>query len=180
MEGYVKEGRRVVIYYASVNGKDAKIKIEKKNGLYVVEIDDRSYVVDRQHIESPNTLSLLVDDKCYEASVTRSDKTSLVCISGEKFDVSLKDELEYRSASPSPRHTGFESEEIRAPMPGIVVCVEVEKGQRVHAGTAAVIVEAMKMQNEISAAAGGTVKEILVQKGDIVDSRQVLVVIDRG
>jgi biotin carboxyl carrier protein len=61
-----------------------------------------------------------------------------------------------------------------------VVCVEVEEGQQVSAGTAAVIVEAMKMQNEISAETGGTVKKVLVRKGDVVDSRQVLVVIDRG
>ena len=169
-----------MMYYASINGRDAKIKIEKGNDTYAIEIDDRSYVVDRQHLEGSGALSLVVDNKCYEASVTRSNGVLLVCISGEKFEVTLKDELEYRSVSPSARHTDLESEEIRAPMPGVVVCVEVEEGQQVSAGTAAVIVEAMKMQNEISAPAGGTVKQILVQKGDVVDSRQVLVVIDRG
>ena len=126
-----------------------------------------------------NALSLIVDNKCYEASVTKSDKDLLVSIAGEEFEVTLKDEFEHRSATASPRHTGLDSEEIRAPMPGVVVCVEVEEGQEVSAGSAAVIVEAMKMQNEISAVTAGKVRQVLVREGDVVDSRQVLVVIDR-
>jgi biotin carboxyl carrier protein len=169
-----------MIYYASINGSDNRIKIEKKNDSYVIEIDDRPYIVDRRHIENSNALSLIVDNKCYEASVTRSDTKLVVSISGEESEVTLKDEFEHRSPSGPTPHIGLASEEIRAPMPGVVVCVEVEEGQQVSAGTAAVIVEAMKMQNEISAETGGTVKKVLVRKGDVVDSRQVLVVIDRG
>jgi biotin carboxyl carrier protein len=169
-----------MIYYASINGNHERIKIETKSGSYVVEIGERSYSVDRQRIENSNAFSLLVDNKCYEVSVTKGNGKLLVRISGEEFEVTLKDEFEHRSASGAPRHTGLAREEIRAPMPGVVVCVEVEEGQEVSPGTAAVIVEAMKMQNEISAVTGGKVKQVLVREGDVVDSRQVLVVIDRS
>jgi biotin carboxyl carrier protein len=64
-------------------------------------------------------------------------------------------------------------------MPGVVVSIEVEKGQDVDPGTPVVIVEAMKMQNEIATVVGGSVKEIRVSQGDIVDSQKTLVIIER-
>jgi biotin carboxyl carrier protein len=68
---------------------------------------------------------------------------------------------------------------VKTPMPGLVVAVEVAPGQKIEAGAPVVIVEAMKMQNEISSVCGGTVKEVLVRPGDTVDSNQKLVLIDR-
>jgi len=67
---------------------------------------------------------------------------------------------------------------VRAPMPGRVVCALVAQGQRVSAGQAVIIVEAMKMQNELRAAAGGTVREVRVSEGDSVEAGAALVIID--
>jgi len=60
----------------------------------------------------------------------------------------------------------------------VVISIEVQMGQQVDPGTPVVIVEAMKMQNEIATVAGGSVKEIKVNRGDIVDSQKTLVVIE--
>jgi biotin carboxyl carrier protein len=169
-----------MLYYARVNGEEKRIKIEKKDDGYAVLINDEPYDVDIRQIASPNTLSLIVKNKCYEATITNTDRNLLVCISGEKFEIDLEDELEHLSTSPSLHQTGAELEEVKAPMPGVVVSIEVEEGEELNVGSAIVIVEAMKMQNEISTVTPGKVKQVLVREGDIVDSRQTLVVIERS
>lgn len=70
-----------------------------------------------------------------------------------------------RSAGPADRRAS----ELRAPMPGLVVAVEVEEGARVEAGQGVVVIEAMKMENEIVAPAPGTVRGIAVAAGDAVE-----------
>jgi biotin carboxyl carrier protein len=67
---------------------------------------------------------------------------------------------------------------VTAPMPGLVVRVEVEPGQRVKAGQGVVIVEAMKMENELKAPADGTVAQVQVTAGQTVDKGAVLLVLE--
>ena len=64
---------------------------------------------------------------------------------------------------------------VRAPMPGLVVRVEVEAGHRVEAGQGVVIIEAMKMENELKAEADGVVSRVLVEQGQAVEKGAVLV-----
>jgi oxaloacetate decarboxylase alpha subunit len=125
-------------------------------------------------------MSLIVDKKCYEVMVTRSGRSFTVSTGGDEFEIELYDELERRSQAAAAETADSGAEEIKAPMPGVVVSVEVSKGDKVEAGTPVVIVEAMKMQNELASLGGGTVKDILVKAGDVVESRQTLLVIDRG
>ena len=68
--------------------------------------------------------------------------------------------------------------EVRAPMPGVVSEVRARVGQAVAAGDALLILEAMKMDNEIAASAAGTVREVRVARGEQVSAQQVLVVLD--
>lgn len=169
-----------MLYYADINGQKKKIKLARSGDSYKVEVDDISYEVDTRRLDPVGALSLIIANRCYEASITNTDRTLLVCILGEKFEVNLKDELEYQSDEVASHHAGLATEEVRAPMPGVVVSIEVEQGQEITAGTPVVIVEAMKMQNEISAVTAGTVKRIFVKEGDVVDSRQTLAIIDRA
>lgn len=69
------------------------------------------------------------------------------------------------------------SSTVTAPMPGSILSVAVTVGQAVKAGQTVLTMEAMKMENEIVAPAAGTVKEIRVKKGDVVDTDAVLVVL---
>lgn len=68
-------------------------------------------------------------------------------------------------------------EVIKAPLPGMVAAVRVEVGQTVTPGQVVLVLEAMKMENDITAPVGGTVKEVLVQKGTAVSLHDPLVVI---
>ncbi|MGH7563585.1 MAG: acetyl-CoA carboxylase biotin carboxyl carrier protein subunit, partial [Gemmatimonadota bacterium] len=65
--------------------------------------------------------------------------------------------------------TGPQASEVRAPMPGLVVAVEVEEGARDEAGEGVVVIEAMKMENEIVAPASGIVRGVAVAAGDAVE-----------
>jgi pyruvate carboxylase subunit B len=97
-------------------------------------------------------------------------------LDGERVHVEVVDErtrairaMTARSAAPSgPRP-------VRAPMPGMVVRVEVEPGQQVRAGQGVVIIEAMKMENELKADAAGTVAKVLVAPGTAVEKGAALV-----
>ncbi len=169
-----------MIYYAKLKDGESKVHIQKDGENYSCSIDDKVFVADASLIDGPAAMSLIVDKKCYEIIVTRSGRTFTVSTGGDKFEIELFDELERRSQEASVQLAEGGDEEVKAPMPGVVVSVEVARGDTVEAGTPVVIVEAMKMQNEISALGAGTVKDILVKTGDVVESRQTLLVLDRG
>jgi biotin carboxyl carrier protein len=67
---------------------------------------------------------------------------------------------------------------IEAPLPGAVLEVKVQEGQRVEVGQVLIILEAMKMENEVTAPTAGKIKSLRVQKGSSVDANQVLVIVD--
>lgn len=81
------------------------------------------------------------------------------------------------AAAPAAPVAVGEGEKVLAPMPGNILAVNVSAGQAVKKGDVLFILEAMKMENEIVAPADGTVKQILVQKGNTVDTDEVLAVI---
>lgn len=168
-----------MIYYARINGEAKRVRIERDGDLYTVSVGDEVFSVDHRSLEGIGSLSLLVNSRCFEASVADHDRAKLVSINGEKFEIDLTDELSFMAGTPSVHHGHMDEEIVKTPMPGVVVAVEVAPGQRIDAGAPVVIVEAMKMQNEISTVCGGTVREILVRQGDTVESNQKLVVIER-
>jgi pyruvate carboxylase subunit B len=67
---------------------------------------------------------------------------------------------------------------IRAPMPGLIVSVEVGVGDRVGTGQGVVVMEAMKMENELRAEAAGTVAQVLVAAGETVEKGQILIALE--
>ena len=73
--------------------------------------------------------------------------------------------------------SAVEGETVKSPMPGNILSVNVSAGQSVNAGDVLFILEAMKMENEIVAPVSGTVKQVLVSKGSVVDTDEVLAVL---
>jgi biotin carboxyl carrier protein len=98
---------------------------------------------------------------------------------GERWEVEVMDERTRHIRSltgGADRQRGAGA--LRAPMPGLVVRVLVEPGQAVSRGAGVVVLEAMKMENELKAAADGTVKSVRVGTGEPVEKGQVLVEFD--
>jgi biotin carboxyl carrier protein len=168
-----------MIYFTKLKDGEKKVEIEKVGHTYVGSIDGKPFMADVQMIDGPSVMSLIVDKKCYEVTLSNTGRTMLVSTGGDEFEIEIQDELQRRSATSAAHSLDMEVEEVKAPMPGVVVSIEVEPGQEVAAGTPVVIVEAMKMQNEISTVAGGKIKQVFVKAGDIVESKQTLAIIDR-
>lgn len=80
-------------------------------------------------------------------------------------------------AGPAPAAGPVDGAAVTAPLPGLIVGVRVQPGQRVEAGQTLVVLEAMKMENDIVAPSSGTVKEVRVEKGQTVALGDVLVVL---
>jgi acetyl/propionyl-CoA carboxylase alpha subunit len=167
-----------MIYYAKLRDGEKRVEIRKAGSTYFCDIDGETFTADARLIDGPGVLSLIVDKKCYEAVITSSGRKMTVSTGGEEFEIEISDELEHRRVGGGGAAAEIGIEEIKAPMPGVVVALEVETGDKIAAGSPVVIVEAMKMQNEISTLAGGVVKKIMVKAGDVVESQQTLLVVD--
>jgi biotin carboxyl carrier protein len=121
-------------------------------------------------------LALRVGGEVIRGLVGRRDGGLTVVVDGQTVDAVVLDERAARLASAAAGGRSRASQTtIQAPMPGLVVAVPVEVGQDVTRGTTLVVLSAMKMQNELTAPADATVKEILVSAGQTVDQGQALV-----
>lgn len=124
----------------------------------------------------PATYSLLVDGKSYEITLEQNGKATRVTESGQVSNITILDRLgvllEALDASAGrKRHTL----EIRAPMPGLVLKIEVSQDQEVSPGEGVLVLEAMKMENQIFAGSAGIVESVHVETGDAVTKGQLLV-----
>jgi biotin carboxyl carrier protein len=142
-----------------------------------IEVDGVAVSADLAHVEGTDLRSLLLDGKSYRILATRrEDGRWDLHLRGRRYVAEALDErtraireMAGTSAVPSgPRP-------IRAPMPGLVVKVEVAVGDRVEAGQGVAIVEAMKMENELRAEAPGVVAHIHVAPGQAVEKDQILI-----
>ena len=117
--------------------------------------------------------SLLVGDRSYDVRVQKDRSTFTVEMAGRTWTFHLSDPVRalVRSRSRAGRGAGL----VKAPMPGRVVRVLVEAGQEVKSGEGIVVVEAMKMENELSAPRDGVVAQIHVTEGQTVESGAALI-----
>jgi pyruvate carboxylase len=146
-----------VIVTATVRGQSHQVELRAVNGRYIAIIGDRSLEVD--YLDSPDGFaSLLVGGRSHEALVTRRPWGYAVALrSGGSAGVVVR---------------------LVAPMPGKVVRVLVERGQAVAEAQGLVVVEAMKMENEIRAPREGTISEVHVREGQAVEGGALLVVLE--
>jgi biotin carboxyl carrier protein len=141
-----------------------------------VTLDGKPVSVDAAEI-APNTLSLLLDGQSFEFAFTPLPAGQLRLQSGaHEFTAEVIDPRAWRGR----RHGNVEAEgrqQIVAPMPGKVVRILVQAGDHVDAGQGLLVVEAMKMQNEVRSPKRGTVERILAKEGQPVNAGEVLCVI---
>ena len=143
------------------------------------EIDGRVYELELREPE-PGCYLLFRDTEVYECRISKAqdgfpDKFN-VSLRGRSHSITIVDPKRLRSGPDSDRHHHGMAE-ITAPMPGKVVRVHIETGATVEKGAGIIVVEAMKMQNEMKSPRGGVVVSINVKPGDTVNAGDVLAVV---
>ncbi|MBI4761452.1 MAG: biotin/lipoyl-containing protein [Chloroflexota bacterium] len=140
-----------------------------------VSIDGKTYEVDFVSVSGQPVYSLIVDGKSHEAYVNESDEGWQVLLRGRLYPVKVEDEREKRLRAAAGGGVAETGEfHLKAPMPGLVVAVPVTEGQQVKKGQVLVILESMKMQNELKSPRDGTVARIRVKAGESVEQKQAL------
>ena len=163
-------------YYLTLgSGREVELEVlEQGPGRAQLLVDGTEISAEFLDVDRLGQYAVGIDGRSYAASIEqRSDTQLVVTLAGESFQVQAIDERERAAgelAASRPK-----AETIMASMPGIVVGIRVEKGQTLEPGDPVLVLEAMKMQNEICSEQGGVVQEILVSEGESVAGNQVLV-----
>lgn len=141
-----------------------------------VRVDGVDLEAEWAPVEGTPVSSLLVGNRSYRVSVVRGQGGRWTLeVAGWRLDAVVEDERKRAlSRWVGAREVRGGTQAIRAPMPGLVVKVEVNEGEEVAAGQAVLVVEAMKMENELRAEAAGRVSRVWVQAGEAVEKDQML------
>ena len=161
-------------FQATVGAFEHEIIVTRLDGGFVVTLDGAEHLVDARKLEA-DFYSILYEGKSYEVSVESVGAKYLVRHGAYEQIVDLAD------ASRGGReelHKRGGLENVDSVMPGKVVRVLVAPGDEVHAGQGLVVVEAMKMENEIGAPRAGRVKSVDVSSGQNVETGARLVVLE--
>lgn len=169
-------------FVVRINDVEKSVVIDESNGYYNVKLDGKPYRVDCRYFGDKDYLSLLINNKSYliESAAVRADRGLYYArVMGRHYDVEVLDELLAAvRESEGVTHEGSDHVVV-SPMPGLILDVRVGVGDEVAAGTPVVVMEAMKMQNELVTEVSGIVKEVRVAPKDTVDSQAPLVLIER-
>jgi pyruvate carboxylase subunit B len=153
------------------------------NQQYEIEIDgDGELTVNGEKREvdfltlGPSLYSLITDNMSLQVVVEDADNHYDVLMKGHLYEIQVLDE---RALLMAQRRGGLgvSSGEVHAPMPGLIVAVPVTVGQAVEAGQTLVILESMKMQNELKSPSSGIVETVRCEAGQTVDKNTLLIVI---
>jgi biotin carboxyl carrier protein len=167
---------------AQLSGTDHEVSLNLASGAAVVEVDGRHYDLEVRELARGEYL-LVSGSHVYKCRVVRKRGQIQpggifeVVLRGQNHDVRIIDPRRLRSTqSPGAHHPG--AAEIISPMPGKIVRVLVQAGAQVEAGAGVVVVEAMKMQNEMKAPKAGVVVSVKADEGATVNAGDVLAVIE--
>ena len=161
---------------AIVGEHEEDLLLKFEDGRVSAAIGDRVYSLDVREIE-PDTYMFFLNTNVHECRVNALKNTFDVSIHGRSYSITIVDPKRLRSGQNSDRHHHGVAD-IVAPMPGKVVRVLAEGGATVEKGAGVVVVEAMKMQNEMKSPRDGVVVSINVKPGDTVNAGDVLAVIE--
>ena len=158
-----------------INGSEAEMEIVAPAPACRFRFSGQERCADVE-IPEPGIYSVLLDGRSYDASVERTASALIVTVNGSRFEIEVRDPRRWSRGS--GRAEGKGRETLAAPMPGKVVRVLVAAGDVVGPGQGIVVVEAMKMQNEIKASRLGRVLAIHAQEGTTVAAGEALATIE--
>jgi len=163
-------------YFAQAGGRTFECRIEVEEGETFVVVDGRRFRADLQHIPAADSYSLLLDGRSFEFALHAGPDSIDLSGAAGLFHVQVEDERTRAArskAAKAPAPAGPRT--LKSVMPGIVREVLVKPGDEVERGRPLLILEAMKMQNEVRADHPGRVEAVLVAVGATVEKNAPLV-----
>ena len=163
-----------------------KVQVNKKS--FSVEKDGEQLNIDGQSVEADileykeGKFHVLSNNKSYSAEILsfdKEEKSFQIKVNRSIFSVTVQDRFDQLLKQMGiDVGAGKKVNDIKAPMPGMVIQVMVEPGQTIKKGDAIVVLEAMKMENILKSPSDGVIKKVHVLKGDKVEKNQVMVFLD--
>jgi biotin carboxyl carrier protein len=154
-------------YILTINEKEYRAEVSEINAEYaLVRVNGRDFHVDLQQLGLAKLMPVATMTETRATAPTAQPVTGVAPAPAAPL-------------APAPA-TGGASSIVKAPLPGLIIDVKVREGDKVKAGQNIVVMEAMKMENQIQATTDGTVKKIFVKKGDNVAESNALVEIARS
>ena len=159
-------------YTTIINNKTFEIEIQRDGSLLV---NDKVMHVDFLNLNT-SLYSLIIDNRSIELAIDESDGITELLVNGRLYEAQVLDERALFLANRKGT-LGISSGDIKAPMPGLIVNVQVAIGEPVAEGDTVIILESMKMQNELKAPISGTISNVAVKAGQTVEKNTSLVTI---
>jgi len=168
-----------VKYIATVGSKEIEVEVESRDdGRFLVRVGDREMVADLCAAGGHSLFSLALDHQTYEVAVAQFKDRTRVALRGHDVNLTVESEQERNARLVDAPIAASRAHVVKSVMPGRVSRILVREGEDVDAGVPLLILEAMKMENEIRAAAPGKVASILVAEGQTVGNGEALVTIE--
>lgn len=161
---------------AIVNNREYLIK-EQDSGNFHYEVNGKPVVLEA-YFNTDGILYFLYNNQSHRAellSYNPGDKIAVIKLNNTRYEIKLKDDTDLLLEKLGIAGKTHKLEHIKAPMPGLVLAVNVNEGDTIKKGDALLVLEAMKMENLIKAQADGKVKKIHIKKGDKVEKNQAMI-----
>jgi biotin carboxyl carrier protein len=164
-------------FVATVGGRAVEVDVTLDGDRYRVTIGERVWDVDAR-LTAQGISSLIIDGVSHVADVEDHAGDCVVDVGGETYAVQVEERTRYIIRTRGGAGGGAAAQTVKAPLPGKISHVAVGVGEEVRAGQGLLVIEAMKMENELKAAAAGIVRDIRVTAGQAVNAGDVLIVIE--
>ena len=164
------------IFFAEIEGKEYQIEILSESR---VVINGTPHVIDFHSLQQGSSCSLLFDGKSFEPTAFNENGDWEVLLKGRLYNVRVEDEIGRRlrlASGSTSQQTGKYT--LLSPMPGLVIDIPVEVGDQVEKGEVLIILESMKMQNELQAPRPGKITSIQASVNDNVERKEVLLTLE--
>ena len=151
--------------------------VELEKELNAGEVNDEQFSWDVFQVKD-HVFNVIKNNKSYNVEilkVNRDEKHFFIKVNGLKYKLHVKDKYdELLHSLGMDNLTNQKVSDLKAPMPGLVLDIEVREGEQVKKGDALLILEAMKMENVIKSPSDGVIKKIAVNKGEAVEKNQLI------
>jgi biotin carboxyl carrier protein len=162
-------------YDVTIDGKSHRLELERDENGWSCRLDGREIPVDAV-LARPDVLSLRIGNRAFEVKCERVGPDTHFWVGNQRFAAEVRDPRSLRGRLRATDEQG--PRKLTAPMPGKVVRILATQGAEIEAGAGVIVVEAMKMQNEVKSPKKGTIQKILVSTGAAVNAGDVLAIVE--